>query len=153
MMWFLMPEWGSEAIFIFLMGNPSFTVIFPKRYNARYQLVKIRITRIIDNMKTVIETPTFIKVSRQIWDEDEIDELINYLSVNAGAGDVIPNTGGFRKLRWGGKHTGKRSGSRVIYYNSSEFTVTLVFAYRKNKQTNTTAKEMKNIKNEVENEH
>lgn len=104
-------------------------------------------------MKTVIETPTFIKVSRQIWNEDEIDELINYLSVNSDVGDVIPNTGGFRKLRWGGKNIGKRGGSRVIYYNSSEFTVTLAFAYRKNKQTNTTTKEMKHIKKEVENEH
>ncbi|MBS9783417.1 MAG: type II toxin-antitoxin system RelE/ParE family toxin [Pasteurella sp.] len=100
-------------------------------------------------MKTVIETPTFISTSRQIWSEVEIEELITYLAINYDDGDVIPRSGGMRKLRWGGKNTGKRGGSRVIYYNSSEFCVTLVYAYRKNKQENTTTKELKHLKNEV----
>ncbi|MDP8036529.1 type II toxin-antitoxin system RelE/ParE family toxin [Pasteurella atlantica] len=100
-------------------------------------------------MKTVIELPTFIKTSRQIWSDDEIDELINYIAINYEDGDVVPQSGGFRKLRWASKHSGKRGGNRVIYYNSSEFEVTLVYAYSKNKQENTTAKQLKYLKNEV----
>lgn len=35
------------------------------------------------------------------------------------AGDVMPGTGGFRKLRWGDPRRGKgrRGGLRVIYYH------------------------------------
>jgi hypothetical protein len=32
------------------------------------------------------------------------------------AGDIIPGSGGCRKLRWAAKGHGKRGGARVIYY-------------------------------------
>ena len=33
------------------------------------------------------------------------------------SGDVIPGSGGLRKLRWRGSGRGKRGGIRVIYYS------------------------------------
>ena len=38
------------------------------------------------------------------------------------AGDVMPGTGGFRKLRWGDERRGKgrRGGLRIIYYFLTE---------------------------------
>ena len=48
--------------------------------------------------------------------EDEHDDLILYVALHPEAGDVIPETGGLRKLRWAAKGRGKRGGSRVIYY-------------------------------------
>jgi hypothetical protein len=33
------------------------------------------------------------------------------------AGDLIPGTGGVRKLRWGLEGRGKRGGARVVYLN------------------------------------
>jgi len=40
--------------------------------------------------------------------------------VHPTAGDVIPATGGVRKIRWVRKGSGKRGGVRVIYYNRLE---------------------------------
>ncbi len=37
--------------------------------------------------------------------------------MNTEAGDVIPGTGGRRKLRWTRSGMGKRGGVRVIYFN------------------------------------
>ena len=51
-----------------------------------------------------------------ILSEDEHDDLILYVALYPEAGDVIPETGGLRKLRWAAKGRGKRGGSRVIYY-------------------------------------
>jgi hypothetical protein len=46
----------------------------------------------------------------------EHDDLILYVALFPEAGDLIPETGGLRKLRWTAKGKGKRGGSRVIYY-------------------------------------
>ena len=43
-----------------------------------------------------------------------------YLAAFPKAGDVIPGTGGVRKLRWARGGRGKSGGVRVIYYYHSE---------------------------------
>jgi hypothetical protein len=53
------------------------------------------------------------------------------------AGDLIPQTGGVRKLRWGLPGRGKRGGARVIYYfHSEQAPLFLLAAYGKNEKTN-----------------
>ncbi|TCM61444.1 hypothetical protein EC844_12842 [Acinetobacter calcoaceticus] len=37
--------------------------------------------------------------------------------MNPEAGDVEPQSGGIRKVRWRGKGKGKQGGLRVIYFN------------------------------------
>ena len=49
----------------------------------------------------------------------KIDELIDQLSENALLGDVIPNSGGLRKIRLEGENTGKSGGYRVITFSIS----------------------------------
>lgn len=100
-------------------------------------------------MKTVIETPTFIKTSRKIWTEDEIDELIEYVSKNSDVGEVIPHTKGLRKLRWGNEFAGKRGSNRVIYINILKEKVVLLLAYKKNKKSTTTSSDINRILNEL----
>ena len=68
-------------------------------------------------LATVIETPTFSRLWRDYWDEDERGEFVAWLAENAEAGDVIRGSGGCRKVRWKRAGTGKRGGVRVIYYN------------------------------------
>jgi mRNA-degrading endonuclease RelE of RelBE toxin-antitoxin system len=68
-------------------------------------------------LATVIETPTFKKLSQDIWQADERTEFISFLANNPLSGDVIPNTNGLRKIRWAKSGIGKRGGVRVIYYN------------------------------------
>ena len=67
-------------------------------------------------MQTVAETPTFSRQAERLFDEDEKSELISFLAENPTAGDVIPETGGVRKVRFAASGKGKRGGARVIYY-------------------------------------
>ena len=43
--------------------------------------------------------------------------LVDYLACNPTAGDLIPGTGGVRKLRWALEGRGKRGGARVVYFH------------------------------------
>lgn len=98
-------------------------------------------------MKTVIETPTFAKLADKIWTENERLDFISFISNNPTAGDVIPNAEGARKIRWAVKGSGKRGGTRIIYFNLSEQEVIeLIYIYKKVKQENMTANDIKKVK-------
>jgi hypothetical protein len=68
----------------------------------------------------VVETPEFLAAARKLMDDEERMLLVDYLAHNPVAGDLIPGSGGVRKLRWGLEGRGKRGGARVIYYFHSE---------------------------------
>jgi hypothetical protein len=55
-------------------------------------------------------------MARGIWDEAERVGFIDFIACNPEVGDVIPGTGGVRKIRWRGRNMGKRGGVRVIYF-------------------------------------
>jgi hypothetical protein len=65
---------------------------------------------------TVVELATFLRTAAKVWGDDERAEFVDYVAANPDAGDVVPETGGLRKLRWGRQGSGKRGGVRVIYY-------------------------------------
>jgi mRNA-degrading endonuclease RelE of RelBE toxin-antitoxin system len=65
---------------------------------------------------SVVETPEFLAATRKILFGSERALLVDYLAYNPAAGDVIPGTGGVRKLRWGMEGRGRRGGARVIYF-------------------------------------
>lgn len=65
---------------------------------------------------TVVETPEFLSTTKKLLDDDERGLLIDYLSANPLAGDLIAATGALRKLRWGLEGRGKRGGAKIIYY-------------------------------------
>ena len=64
---------------------------------------------------TVVETPFFLRKAGTLMDDDERFELVTYLGMNPEVGDIIPETGGVRKVRWAAPGRGKRCGLRVIY--------------------------------------
>ncbi|MEX6632323.1 addiction module toxin RelE [Hyphococcus lacteus] len=47
---------------------------------------------------------------------DESKELIDYLAFNPEAGEIIPETRGVRKIRWGYGEKGNRRALRLVYY-------------------------------------
>jgi len=95
-------------------------------------------------MKTIIETDEFTKQADKIWSEDERFDFFTYLLKNPIIGDVIPHTGGVRKVRWSTKGAGKRGGVRVIYLNQDvDGTITLLYIYKKNEKGNMTTKQIK----------
>jgi putative transcriptional regulator len=66
------------------------------------------------NLITVAETPLFTRQADDVWKDEEREAFVNFIAGNPGAGDVIPETGGVRKVRWARAGTGKRGGARVI---------------------------------------
>ena len=51
-------------------------------------------------MFTVATTQRFENDAAAIWSEAEIEALIFAVAMDPHRGDVIPGTGGLRKLRW-----------------------------------------------------
>jgi hypothetical protein len=91
---------------------------------------------------TVVETHEFLSATKKLMDDAERAELVGYLACNPTAGDVIPGTGGVRKLRWGLEGRGKRGGARVIFFfHDMEMPLYLLEAYAKNERTNLTQAE------------
>ena len=101
-------------------------------------------------MYTVYETAIFIKSALDIWSEDERLEFIQWIATNPEMGDVIPGTSGLRKVRWARSGTGKRGGTRIIYFNRlTEGEISLLIAYSKSKFDNLSAEFLLKLKNEV----
>jgi hypothetical protein len=64
---------------------------------------------------TFIETKLFGSLIPQYLTDDEYSALQQELAKRPDSGQVIPGSGGVRKLRWGAEGSGKRGGIRVIY--------------------------------------
>ena len=85
-------------------------------------------------MFTFIESSIFERVLSAYLDDNEYSELQQYLIQNPEAGDVVPGSGGLRKLRWARSGMGKRSGLRIIYfvrYRPNEFWMLTLYAKAK----------------------
>jgi hypothetical protein len=61
---------------------------------------------------TVVETREFLRKSKPLMSGAERVELVAFIGANPEAGEMIPETGGVRKLRWGLAGRGKRGGAR-----------------------------------------
>ncbi len=86
---------------------------------------------------TVVETVRFLKDADGLMPETERAQLVEFIGANPEAGDVIPETGGVRKLRWALPGVGKRGGARVIYFFHNEaLPIFLLAMYGKNEKAN-----------------
>jgi hypothetical protein len=95
-------------------------------------------------MLTVIETAEYLKQAAKLFSEAERVAIVEFLSGNPEAGDVIQGTGGLRKLRWKREGKGKRGGARIIYYyHNTTMPLALVYAYAKSAQEDLTPYEKK----------
>ncbi len=91
-----------------------------------------------------IEASGFYRQISALIEDDEYFLLQEYLLANPQAGDVIPGTGGIRKLRWQSSGRGKRGGARVIYYVATRYgRSALLVAYAKNRKGDLTKAEAK----------
>ena len=93
---------------------------------------------------SVVETQEFLSATKKLMDDAERAELVLYLAYNPTAGDVIPGSGGVRKVRWGLEGRGKRGGARVIYFfHDMEMPLYLFSAYAKNEREDLEQSEIK----------
>lgn len=98
-------------------------------------------------MLTFVELPSFAAVRDNYLDDAEFGELQQHLADHPDAGDVIPGSGGCRKVRWSADGRGKRGGVRVIYFlRLAHGHVVLVTMYAKNVRDNIDPAILKRLK-------
>jgi hypothetical protein len=97
-----------------------------------------------------IASPAFQRDARKLFGDADLVKLMAFLALHPDAGDIVPQSGGCRKIRRGLEGRGKRGGARVIYFHRlSAGEILLLRAYAKNDRENLTAKETKALKKEV----
>ena len=107
----------------------------------------------IRRVYTIVETPTFAEDARKIWTEQERGAFCAWLAANPEAGDVIPGSGGCRKVRWSITGSGKRGGARIIYFNRlANGEIWLLVIYTKNVVGTIPAHILKSIREAIEHE-
>ena len=95
---------------------------------------------------TVVELPLFLRLARDLWDEAERAASVDFIARSPDAGDVIPGTGGVRKVRWRRAGIGKRGGVRVIYfYHDTRMPLFLILVDAKARQGDLTPDEKKKV--------
>ena len=86
---------------------------------------------------TVVETVRFLKDADGLVPESDRAQLVEFIGANPESGDLIPETGGVRELRWALPGGGKRGGARVIYFfHNKTLPVFLLALYGKNEKAN-----------------
>ena len=90
-----------------------------------------------------LETSIFTRQIIALLSDDDYLRLQQALIFNPGAGDLIRNSGGLRKVRWRSATRGKRGGIRVIYYwLVSHHEIYMLLAYGKNQKDDLSAREL-----------
>lgn len=98
-----------------------------------------------------IESRIFTRFLNDYLNDDEYRGLQAHLADNPEAGDIIPRSGGIRKVRWGGSGRGKRGGTRIIYYwQVPDSEIYLLTLYSKGEMSDLSAKELEALKRMVE---
>jgi hypothetical protein len=102
-------------------------------------------------MYQFIELPVFSRYREDYLDDAQFHALQVFLSENPKAGDVVPDTGGVRKLRWSRTGMGKRGGVRVIYFaQDGKGRIWLLTLYAKSAQENIQAKVLRALREVAE---
>ena len=102
-------------------------------------------------MYSFIETKLFTRLVDEYLSDDEYRELQKTLIANPETGDVVPGSGGVRKLRLRAAGRGKRGGYRVIYFaRIAQGVIWMLTMYPKNVAENIPAHVLRQIRKEVE---
>lgn len=105
-------------------------------------------------MKLVFfETPLFSRLLPDYLTDESYRQLQKTLLESPELGDVMPGTGGFRKIRWedSRRGKGKRGGLRVIYYYlTADHQIWFFTLYGKDEALDLTADEKKLLKKAIQ---
>jgi hypothetical protein len=103
-------------------------------------------------MRTVVETRQFIRDAEangldEVWRLSVVDTVAN----DPEHGDLLTETGGYRKFRAARPGGGKSGGFRVLsLYPGEGYPVYLILVFGKNEKANVSAKEKKALKKAVD---
>jgi hypothetical protein len=91
---------------------------------------------------SVIELPGYRRRADELLAADEQDAIVDLIAYEPTCGNLIPGTGGLRKVRVGRGSSGKRGGARVIYYfYNPDFPAFLVALYAKSEKDDLSGQE------------
>jgi mRNA-degrading endonuclease RelE of RelBE toxin-antitoxin system len=100
-----------------------------------------------------IESPIFSAYVYDYLTDEEYGALQEFLCEQPEFGDVVPGSGGVRKLRWARKGRGKSGGARVCYYfRDRAGQIVLLTIYAKNVRATLPGHILKALKQELEHE-
>jgi hypothetical protein len=102
-----------------------------------------------------IEAPAFTRHVARYLSDDEYRALQTEMAGSPDSGDLMPGTGGLRKLRWTDprRRKGRRGGLRIIYYYfPGDQQLWLMTLYGKGEAADLTPKEKKTLKAAIESE-
>jgi hypothetical protein len=102
----------------------------------------------------IVETKAFTARIVDLFSDDDYRALQLELVERPSMGDVIPGTGGIRKLRWAASGRGKRGGARIIYFwHAASERIVMLFAYAKNEADDLTAAQRQALRKIIEAEY
>lgn len=102
-------------------------------------------------LHTFVETQLFTRLVRVYMSDAEYSELQAALVRNPTAGQVIPGSGGIRKIRWAAPGRGKRGGYRIIYFlRHAEDVIWMLTMYPKNVADNVPIHILREIRKEID---
>lgn len=108
-------------------------------------ILTISMTRIF------VESSLFKKAFSEHVSLESLRDLQSELLKSPEVGDIIPGTGGIRKMRLGSENKGKRGGWRVLYLDLPDAEVChLLYAYPKSESDNISSEEKKILKDLAE---
>jgi RelE toxin of RelE / RelB toxin-antitoxin system len=104
------------------------------------------IARMATRPVSVIEFAGYRRRAEELLTAGERDAVIDLIAYEPACGEIIPGSGGLRKVRVGRDGMGKRGGARVVYYFYNEsFPILLLALYAKNEKDDLTAAEKREL--------
>ncbi|MEX0752303.1 MAG: type II toxin-antitoxin system RelE/ParE family toxin [Xanthobacteraceae bacterium] len=102
-------------------------------------------------MHAVIETPSFLQDARVAGlSEQDRQVIIQTISENPLAGDLMPGTGGARKLRFAAPGKGKRGGYRTVhYFAGNDVPIFLLAVLKKGERSDLSQAEKNTLRKEL----
>ena len=98
----------------------------------------------------ILETSIFTKRVTTLVSDDEYRSLQLELISRPNAGNLIPGSGGLRKIRWSRGQKGKRGGLRYIYFwVVRQNKILMLMVYAKNERSDLTHEQLKTMRNLV----
>ena len=102
-------------------------------------------------MHVVVESPDFAADAKAAGlGADEVRRIVDHLARRPDAGDLIPGTGGARKVRFAGRGKGKSGGYRVITFDTgATLPVFLLTVFGKGQKVDLTQTERNELRREL----
>jgi hypothetical protein len=100
----------------------------------------------------VIETPMFLRdVAQSGMSEEDHDRIVRQIAKSPLRGDIIPGTGGARKVRFAGRGKGKSGGYRVVtYFAGDDVPALLLVLINKGERADLSQAERNDLRKELQ---